>query len=686
MTERRSRRNPRLRLACSRCQRRKIRCDALFPTCTNCKKASVECADGESLRLRHIPRENVADPNGSRRVAWLESIIRERLPDVDLAPGPPGEPSGSLTPLDIPAEGAVDSESKDLSGLPDHRSCHEIGLVSVGTNSDQRYVGPSSGYFLARILLSQSPRRYVERSEDRFGTISQSIVNGLVEAVSGPLPLPEKVHAVLLCRTYFDFIHPQYPILHEPSFMQSLDWLYETSIDRLKADPYASFQLFMVLAIASTVLSRQAQHHIPGESYCLSALQYFEDINVENSLPGLQCLLLLLIFTLHSPCMKLNMWYLNYQCIAALLDLGLQRDITTSSGISLLNQEMRTRIFWVVITLDRAIATIMGRPIGLRDEACELRLPQPLEDHELIGMSQLDGAAGSIAFSIHLFKITRLNSEIKYVANSIVRDVPSYAYPPVADIEIWKKSMWEKLDAWAASIPQSGGHPYTRIICELRYHNLKMLLLRPSPAIPRPTMDSLSACYQSACKSIHLFDRLYQQDILVHSWMTFHGIVLSIITALYCVRAVPSIAHCSNPDILMEDLCISLGLISATGEHWSSAKRCRDIVNDLGMATIRWMKDRAPRSSEPSMRPGTSERAAVGQNADCSTDAVTAISAEILPEPLDFTLCPNLDDSFWPGSIDFDFDDANMDHVMRNLFEGFIPQTDVFGDSDVLGC
>ena len=43
------------------------------------------------------------------------------------------------------------------------------------------------------------------------------------------------------------------------------------------------------------------------------------------------------------------------------------------------------------------------------------QLPQSLEDHELIGMSQPDGAAGSIAFSIHLFKLTRLNSEIKYV-------------------------------------------------------------------------------------------------------------------------------------------------------------------------------------------------------------------------------------------------------------------------------
>lgn len=103
-----------------------------------------------------------------------------------------------------------------------------------------------------------------------------------------------------------------------------------------------------------------------------------DNLNLENSLQGVQCLLLLLIFTIHSPYVRLNVWYLNYHCLAALLDLGLQRDIDTRSGISLLEQEMRARIFWVIFSFDRIIATMMGRPIGLRDEACELRVSQDI--------------------------------------------------------------------------------------------------------------------------------------------------------------------------------------------------------------------------------------------------------------------------------------------------------------------
>lgn len=368
-----------------------MQCDAQFPTCSNCIKASATCTDGESLRLRDAPRNRTVS-RLKRRITWLESIIRERLPDVDLTVDAlpdaldvnEDEAEASATPDDRPEESTVDAASgrqaaataQPTAAPPDHRA-HEIGLISVDVNSDQRYVGPSSGYFLARMLLSASPRRNVRQERDgrELASVPQSTVNELVEAAQGPLPMPSKDHARQLCRVYFDIIHPQYPFLHQPSFLHALAGVCDNdAVDASNADPFACFQIFMVLAISSTILSHRSRRHIPGESYCLSALQYLDRLNVENSLPGLQCLLLLMIFTMHSPHMRLNVWYLNYQCIAAVLDLGLQRNVTTASGISLLDQELRTRVFWSVLTFDRTIATMMGRPIGLRDEACELRV------------------------------------------------------------------------------------------------------------------------------------------------------------------------------------------------------------------------------------------------------------------------------------------------------------------------
>ncbi|CAN9142766.1 unnamed protein product [Alternaria alternata] len=56
---------------------------------------------------------------------------------------------------------------------------------------------------------------------------------------------------------------------------------------------------------------------------------------------------------------------------------------------------------------------MMGRPIGLRDEACELRLPQLPTDAELATQpDHANGRSHSMAVSIHLFKLAKLNSEI----------------------------------------------------------------------------------------------------------------------------------------------------------------------------------------------------------------------------------------------------------------------------------
>lgn len=313
-----------------------------------------------------------------RRVAWLESIVRERCPDIDLALEP--DDTADTTAVNESHVGlGVDETMRDsVSAAPERPTStlsgqvvstnpsHEIGLLSLGINQEARYIGPSSGYFLARVMLTKGPTLFASRDA--------ALPSELVEAVQGELPLPPRALAKRLCDAYFDVLHPQYPILHEPTIITVVDQMYVGQVA-----PASEFQVYMVFALGAVALGSLGLR-IPGESYCLSAMKHFEQINIENSVQGLQCLLLLLLFSIHSPSVRLNAWYLNYQCIAAVLDLGLQRDITTASGISLLEQEMRTRIFWVVMMLDRTICTMMGRPIGIRDEACELRVSVIVHD------------------------------------------------------------------------------------------------------------------------------------------------------------------------------------------------------------------------------------------------------------------------------------------------------------------
>ncbi|RSM13548.1 hypothetical protein CDV31_005846 [Fusarium ambrosium] len=696
------RRNPRLRMACLRCQRRKIRCDGELPACKNCRNAGAACTDGESARLKDLPREYISTLK--RRISWLEGIIRSRCPDVDLSQEPPPETREASseaaldettdTILQSPVlqtqdyteeatETIIEPSNQPVRSVPGAGALsHEIGLVSLGTNQDPRYIGPSSGYFLARVMLNSASKQ--DERLSRSGR-DAPFPTKLIEAIQGPLPLPARDMAKQLCDAYFDAIHLQYPTLHQPTFLKMLDQAYEQE----EKDPVVAFQVFMVLAIGATVLSGRLRARIPAESYCLSALQHLEQLNLENSLQGVQCLLLLLIFTIHSPFVRLNVWYLNYHCLSALLDLGLQRNINIGSGISLLEQEMRTRIFWVIFSFDRIIATMMGRPIGVRDEACELRMPQGLSDNELgdVNQSQLPGTRKEMDFAMHLFKAAKLNSEIKYVANSIVRGSPSYAYPSVVDINDWQTSMLRQLDEWASQIPVSPNEPsefYLRTTCQLRYHGLRMLLLRPSPAIPKPSNEALVQCHQSARESIKLFDSLYKKNLLVHSWVTFHALVLSTITLLYCIKVVPDIARDTEIDVLMGDLSISLSVLSATGEHWSGAKRSRDILDELGRSTIRWLRDRNGQFGVANTRGAEAEGPVV---ASTQTTSLTNLDVG-LSYPNTTTLSMSHNDSMntFGGNAFEDFlmndsfaeyfeatDSINVDTIVRDLFQDFIP-------------
>lgn len=300
-------------------------------------------------------------------------------------------------------------------------------------------------------------------------------------------------------------------------------------------------------------------------------------------------------------------------------------------------------------------------------------------------MNEADAERRSIATSIHLFKLAKLNSEIKYVANSIVRDAPTYAYPVIRDVTGWQMGMLQQLDDWAATIPEmEPPNDYIRLTSKLRCLSMKMLLLRPSPAIPVPAGGAMASCYEAACQSLRTYENLYRRDLIVYDWVTLHGVVYSVITALYCIRVVREIAHKTEPEDIMEDLSISLSIISATGEHWSGAKRVRDVLEDIGRSTIRWLR-RNRRTShqgssiDPEVSDEQHQRTDTEGNDLIGRPARQEHSDDIASAPapsfdlfsaleLDFDLFPELQRSRRPFG-----DTVNVDHIMRNLFDDFIP-------------
>lgn len=341
------------------------------------------------------------------RIRWLESLVRHDSPQVDLSRGPGNEqrldelaragtpndrpepdPSLMRTSPQSPREhsnretlGEIQNRSQMAPAVARTVNCepqqaHEIGLVSLSSGGDPRYIGPSSGYFFANRIFSAGRRSgHNSHASSMSGSATLS-----AELLNTPASLPPwKESAIELSVRYFQSVHLLYPFLHEPSHMEMVERVYMAQ----EENPSDMFQVYMVLAVAALNLSRQCKVHLPVEGYYMAAMKYADHICGDNSMASLQGLLLLMVYALHNPSCSLNIWNLNYQCLASLIDLGLQRDVRSSHSfqISVLEQEMRTRVFWVAYTFDRAICTMMGRPIGVRDEACELRVRLPTFDY-----------------------------------------------------------------------------------------------------------------------------------------------------------------------------------------------------------------------------------------------------------------------------------------------------------------
>lgn len=201
-----------------------------------------------------------------------------------------------------------------------------------------------------------------------------------------------------------------------------------------------------------------------------------------------------------------------------------------------------------------------------------------------------------------------------------------------------------RLDDWDRAIPATT--PYLDRVCRLRGLELRMVCLRPSPAIPTMTVPAARACHTAAHDALAFFAELYRGGLLVHAWDTFYSVTLSLITLLYCIKTVPAMA---TPTALADDLVGGLRVLGAVAEHWIGAKRCRDILEDVGQALVVWL---------------------------------TGQQQQVLP--VDDGLLPNLPGDFFDGlGMDNAFTDqmmigdgGDMEAMMRSLFDDFIPSVE----------
>lgn len=193
-----------------------------------------------------------------------------------------------------------------------------------------------------------------------------------------------------------------------------------------------------------------------------------------------------------------------------------------------------------------------------------------------------------MAYAIHLFKLARINSEMKYVLHSVNRETPSYAFPAIRDILQWQDTTNFQLAEWYTAIPcrSNAQSDYGELLCKTQYHTMNMLLYLPTPGIPQPSPQSLRNCYRSSISAIKLFKELYARDMLVYNWSTCHAVILHAFCLIYCVTTVAQLREETSAELLLTSIRAASDILSATGEYWAGAKKSRDLLNELANRTL----------------------------------------------------------------------------------------------------
>ncbi|KAK5659812.1 hypothetical protein OQA88_1024 [Cercophora sp. LCS_1] len=219
----------------------------------------------------------------------------------------------------------------------------------------------------------------------------------------GQWSLPLRRQADDLVHLYFSRVHRMYPILHQPTFMRQYKLLWEPapsgSVDcsglckQKSLDKTFPAMVNAVFALASLFASRPLEQNSAKAVTFFDMTQRLDLLDIIDQEVGIELvqLLLLMGFYLQSTEKFSKCWNITGLAIRMAQNMGLQlgpnearRKGLLTSCSSQLESEMRVRVWYGCILLDREISMSFGRPLMINTGAADqLRLPEAIDDEHL---------------------------------------------------------------------------------------------------------------------------------------------------------------------------------------------------------------------------------------------------------------------------------------------------------------
>ncbi|KAI0869218.1 hypothetical protein GGS24DRAFT_512383 [Hypoxylon argillaceum] len=557
--------------ACCRCRQRKTRCDPTLPRCLPCERSGSTCEYYDTTRGKKISRYYV-----------VKLQERVRALDAEL--------------------GQYIDEEDDLHANDHEDFIRPGGLVRLNeTDETPRYLGPSSGIAMTRIVMEEA-KRYTDTgriselipnvkgrrkatgaglppSGNRSQSFSMPVVNPrkksypMISAVAAP-GLPSRVIADKLIEVFHQRAQVFTPAIHENILANALEDAYAGS-----QDPYQNFVVRLVMAISMQKLD--SNYAGLADSYYLAAMQYFEAVVRPKDLKTLQCLVLIGQYSLLTPT-RTAVYYVVGLATRISQQLGLADEKTIALGASNpLNLDMRRRLSWIVSTFELGLSHSMGRPNGFAktDDIVDIKWFETVPDANISENGIIAGPPDEKKLvAIHFCKMRLLQAEIRRTLYEMKRPEPRNAQHP------WFADMEAKMDQWLRSCPEKPA--WCKPWFTGRYHTMVVTLHRPSPQVPRPSVRSATNCFNSATYVIDISSKQMRAAAVDITWVFLLTLYMSLNTLLWCVTRYPDIRAAHSREEVQELVNIALDIIDQCVERWPGTASASELYSILTKACL----------------------------------------------------------------------------------------------------
>ncbi|KAL6702810.1 hypothetical protein ACN47E_000896 [Coniothyrium glycines] len=410
-----------IQLACNRCRLRKTRCDGRRPACSSCERlgSKEDCLyeEGTLNTRKHIKalETRLEQLEQGSHIEHMRNgnspVVNQHISHVEL---PRTDSPQSLllsTSNDVfdrsDAASLLCQQTNHAQSTTSMASTTDVNaskgktsdaLATVSTfapDPDILYGASSTISFVNRVLLTtgesgsfdEQPRlvgegvRHETRSMERYDNQEKELF--------GLELLPIRRISDSYVKSYWDVPQTIFPILHEPTFMRYYDQIWSpkhsTEGPQMTDNPIMLATLNLVLALGCRITES-----VPRGSRASLSEQFYQRarrlVPIDSldvaSLPAVQMLLLTAVY-LQSTTYSSRCWNIVGLALRVAQSLGLHLQRSASKTCNQREREIRRRIWYTCVTLDRWICTAFGRPAMVPSSSL-VPLPRLVDDEYLL--------------------------------------------------------------------------------------------------------------------------------------------------------------------------------------------------------------------------------------------------------------------------------------------------------------